>query len=237
MQVGISNIGWQPDMVSKNTEIALNLGFDYIESAYIKAPLSKSVYAIQGVFYGSGISSFFDSSCYDYLCKVVDYCLENNVKVITLGSPSMRIGNKKSMLDLLMRIDNYIDKRDCIVCVEPNARKYGGEYYYTLDEIVDDIESLYSIKTMIDSGNLYLEGLNSVVEFEKHKEYIYHVHISTPDLEPVTLYKEYANIISDIKNLGYNGNVTYEFMKSYDLNKEIENFLKKVYQNDISLFI
>ena len=237
MQVGISNIGWQPDMVSKNTEIALNLGFDYIESAYIKAPLSKSVYAIQGVFYGSGISSFFDSSCYDYLCKVVDYCLENNVKVITLGSPSMRIGNKKSMLDLLMRIDNYIDKRDCIVCVEPNARKYGGEYYYTLDEIVDDIESLYSIKTMIDSGNLYLEGLNSVVELEKHKEYIYHVHISTPDLEPVTLYKEYANIISDIKNLGYNGNVTYEFMKSYDLNKEIENFLKKVYQNDISLFI
>ena len=237
MQVGISNIGWQPDMVSKNTEIALNLGFDYIESAYIKAPLSKSVYAIQGVFYGSGISSFFDSSCYDYLCKVVDYCLENNVKVITLGSPSMRIGNKKSMLDLLMRIDNYIDKRDCIVCVEPNARKYGGEYYYTLDEIVDDIQSLYSIKTMIDSGNLYLEGLNSVVEFEKHKEYIYHVHISTPDLEPVTLYKEYANIISDIKNLGYNGNVTYEFMKSYDLNKEIENFLKKVYQNDISLFI
>ena len=237
MQVGISNIGWQPDMVSKNTEIALNLGFDYIESAYIKAPLSKSVYAIQGVFYGSGISSFFDSSCYDYLCKVVDYCLENNVKVITLGSPSMRIGSKKSMLDLLMRIDNYIDKRDCIVCVEPNARKYGGEYYYTLDEIVDDIESLYSIKTMIDSGNLYLEGLNSVVEFEKHKEYIYHVHISTPDLEPVTLYKEYANIISDIKNLGYNGNVTYEFMKSYDLNKEIENFLKKVYQNDISLFI
>ena len=213
MQVGISNIGWQPDMVSKNTEIALNLGFDYIESAYIKAPLSKSVYAIQGVFYGSGISSFFDSSCYDYLCKVVDYCLENNVKVITLGSPSMRIGNKKSMLDLLMRIDNYIDKRDCIVCVEPNARKYGGEYYYTLDEIVDDIESLYSIKTMIDSGNLYLEGLNSVVEFEKHKEYIYHVHISTPDLEPVTLYKEYANIISDIKNLGYNGNVTYEVIR------------------------
>ena len=237
MQVGISNIGWQPDMVSKNTEIALNLGFDYIESAYIKAPLSKSVYAIQGVFYGSGISSFFDSSCYDYLCKVVDYCLENNVKVITLGSSSMRIGNKKSMLDLLMRIDNYIDKRDCIVCVEPNARKYGGEYYYTLDEIVDDIESLYSIKTMIDSGNLYLEGLNSVVEFEKHKEYIYHVHISTPDLEPVSLYKESANIIFDIKNLGYNGNVTYEFMKSYDLNKEIENFLKKVYQNDISLFI
>jgi sugar phosphate isomerase/epimerase len=118
------------------------------------------------------------------------------------------------------------------VCIEPNARKYGGEYYYTLDEIVDDIKYLHSIKTMIDSGNLYLEGLDSIVEFKKHKEYIHHVHISTPDLEPVSLSKEYANIISDIKNLGYNGNVTYEVMKSYDLNKEVEKFLKEVWQED-----
>lgn len=232
MQVGISNIGWQLDVVSKNTEIALDLGFNYIESAYIKAPLSKSVYAIQGVFYGSGISSFLDPSCYDHLCKVVDYCLENNVKVITLGSPSMRVGSKDNMIELLVRIDEYINKRDCIVCIEPNARKYGGEYYYTLDEIVDDIRYLYSIKTMIDSGNLYLEGLDPIVEFKKHKEYIHHVHISTPDLEPVSSSKEYANIISDIKNLGYNGNVTYEVMKSYDLNKEVEKFLKEVWQED-----
>ena len=170
MQVGISNIGWQPDVVSKNTEIALNLGFDYIESAYIKAPLSKSVYAIQGVFYYSGISSFLDPSCYDHLCKVVDYCLKNNVKIITLGSPSMRVGSKNKMIELLVRIDEYINKRDCIICIEPNARKYGGEYYYTVDEIVDDIGYLYNIKTMIDSGNLYLEGLNPIVEFKKHKE-------------------------------------------------------------------
>ena len=235
MQVGISNIGWQLDVVSKNTEIALDLGFDYIESAYIKAPLSKSVYAIQGVFYGSGISSFLDSRCYDHLCKVVDYCLENNVKVITLGSPSMRVGSKDNIIELLVRIDEYINKRDCIICIEPNARKYGGEYYYTLDEIVNDIGYLCSIKTMIDSGNLYLEGLNSVVEFEKHKEYVHHFHISTPDLEPVSLYKEYANIIADIKNLGYNGNVTYEFMKSYDLNKEIENFLKEVWKHGMEI--
>ena len=84
---------------------------------------------------------------------------------------------------------------------------------------------------MIDSGNLYLEGLDPIVEFKKHKEYIHHVHISTPDLEPVSSSKEYANIISDIKNLGYNGNVTYEVMKSYDLNKEVENFLNEVWHN------
>jgi len=229
MQVGISNIGWQPETVKNNTEMALNLGFDYIESAYAKVPLSKSVYAVQGIFFGSGIPSFLDPRCYDHLCKVVDYCLNNNIKIITLGSPSMRVGSKKHMLELLLQIDDYINKRDCIVCVEPNARKYGGEYYYTVDEIADDIGYFYNIKTMIDSGNLYLEGLNPTAEFEKHKDYIYHVHISTPDLEPVSLYRQYANIISDIKTLGYDKNITYEFMKSYDLEKEINIFLTEVY--------
>lgn len=228
MQIGISNIGWQPEDVEANTSLALSLGFDYIESAFVKAPLSKSVYAVQGIFYGSGISSFFDSRCYDHLCKVVDYCLENNIKIITFGSPSMRIGIKKHMLELLLRIDDYIDKRDVIICVEPNARKYGGEYYYTVDEIADDIGYFYNIKTMIDTGNLYLEGLNPAAEFEKNKEVIHHFHISTTDLRPVYPCITYKNVISDIKELGYNGNVTYEFMKSYDLEQEMKIFLEEI---------
>ena len=236
MQVGISNIGWQPEDVKEKTKLSLDLGFDYIESGYAKTSLSKSVYAIQGIFYGSGISSFMDPRCYDYLCKVVDYCINNKIKIITLGSPSMRNGNKKYILDLLLNIDEYINKRDCIVCIEPNARKYGGEYYYSLDEITSDISYFYNIKTMIDSGNLYSEGFNPAEEFEKYKEYICHVHISTPNLEPITLYKQYANIISDIKTLGYNRNVTYEFMKSYDLEKEIKIFLEEVWKNGMEAF-
>lgn len=228
MQIGISNIGWQPENVEANTDIALSLGFDYIESAFAKASLSKSVYAVQGIFYGSGISSFFDPRCYDHLCKVVDYCLENNIKIITFGSPSMRIGSKKHMLDLLLRIDDYINKRDLIVCVEPNARKYGGEYYYTVDEIADDIGYFYNIKTMIDTGNLYLEGLNPAAEFEKHKDVVYHIHISTPTLGPVYPCRTYANIISDIKTLGYDGSITYEYMKSYDIENEMKIFLQDI---------
>jgi hypothetical protein len=49
--------------------------------------------------------------------------------------------------------------------------------------------------------------------------------------ENITTNKSF-NIISDIKKLGYNGNVTYEVMKSYDLNKEVEKFLKEVWQED-----
>lgn len=231
MRVGISNMAWSLQDVKANSYLALDLGFDYIESAYTKTSMCKSIYAIQGVFYQSGISSFEDPRCEDHMKSVVDYCIQNNISIITLGSSSMRVGSKNKLIDILTKVDEYIDNRNCIVCLEPNARRYGGEYYYSLDEIVSDINCFNNIKTMVDTGNLYLEGYNSSEEYEKYKNFICHVHISTPNLDPVRLYGPYANFISDIKNLGYNGNVTYEYLNSYDVQEEIKIFLTEVWKN------
>jgi sugar phosphate isomerase/epimerase len=225
MQIGISNIGWNPEDVTKNTELALSLGFDYIESAYIKTPLSRSVYAIQGVFYGSGIKSFDDPQCYQYCCDLIDFCLSNEIKIITLGSPSMRTGNKKFLLDLVSKLDEYINKRNCVICIEPNASKYGGEYYYSLDEIVPDISDLNNIKTMIDTGNLYAESIDPVQELEKYFDFIYHCHFSTTDLNPIADYDLYKDIFNKIKTFGYNKSITYEYMNSYSIKSEMNNFL------------
>lgn len=225
MQIGISNIGWNTEDITKNTEIALDLGFDYIESVYIKAHLARSVYAVQSIFYGSNIKSFDSSECYQYCCDLIDFCLSNKIKIITLGSPSMRIGNKKFLLNLLSRLNEYIDKRDCFICIEPNSTKYGGEYYYSLDEIVSDILELNNIKTMIDVGNLYAESIDPILEFEKYSDFIYHCHFSTKDLDPITDYDLYKDIFNKIKSLGYNKNITYEYMNSYNIKSEINNFL------------
>lgn len=228
MQLGISNISWLSENIKKNTMTALDSGFNYIESAYIKVPMSKSVYAIQGVFYKSGIESFEDPKCEKYFRKVIDSCLKNNIKVITFGSPSMRVGNKEKMLNLLANIDTYIDKRDCIVCVEPNSKIYNGKYYYSLDEIVSDIHSFNNVKTMIDSGNLYLEGYDSITEYQKYKEFICHVHLSTSNLDPIRIYRPYIDLVSSIKELGYDGGITYEYLHSYNVEQEIKIFLEKM---------
>jgi sugar phosphate isomerase/epimerase len=228
MQIGISNIGWDIEDVRKNTDLALALGFDYIESAYIKAPLSQAVYAIQGVFYQSGITLFSDSRCYDYLCGVVDYCLENEVKIVTLGSPAMRTGSKNDMLELLKSIDSYINKRDCIICIEPNARKYGGEYYYSLDEIVYDIKDLNNIKTMIDTGNLEAEGFDPIEEFKKYSDFIYHCHVSTTTLGPLAPGQTNIKNVEEIKRIGYNKNITYEYTNSNNIEEEMKYFLNLI---------
>jgi sugar phosphate isomerase/epimerase len=228
MQIGMSNIGWDIEDVRKNTDLALSLGFDYIESVYIKAPLSRAVYALQGIFYQSDILSFSNHKCYDYFCNIVDYCLANEINIITLGSPAMRTGNKNHMLDLLHRLDSYIDKRDCIICVEPNARKYGGEYYYALNEIVNDIQSLNNIKTMIDTGNLEAEGFDPIEEFKKYSDFIYHCHVSTTSLGPI--FPGQANIknIEEMKKMGYDKNITYEYTNSNNIEKEMKDFLNLI---------
>jgi sugar phosphate isomerase/epimerase len=228
MQIGISNIGWDIEDVRKNTDLALSLGFDYIESAYIKATLSQAIYAIQGVFYQSGITSFSDSKCYDYLCGVVDYCLKNEVKIVTLGSPAMRTGSKNDMLELLKSIDSYINKRDCTICIEPNARKYGGEYYYSLDEIVYDIKDLNNIKTMIDTGNLEAEGFDPIEEFRKYSDFIYHCHVSTTTLGPLLSGQTSIKNVEEMKKIGYNKNITYEYTNSNNIEEEMKYFLKLI---------
>jgi hypothetical protein len=225
MQLGISNIGWDFLDVEDNVKLSLENGFDYIESVYAKTYLSRSVYAIQGIFYKSGINSFEDPLAYSYCYSLIDYCLKNNIKIITFGSPSMRLGDKKYLLNLLSSMDKYIGKNNCIICVEPNARIYGGEYYYSLDEIVADIQNFKNIKTMIDTGNLSAECIDPISEFTKYHEFIHHIHISSPDLQPIVDYKSYKNFILNIKNSEYNKNITYEYMNSRNINKEITEFI------------
>jgi sugar phosphate isomerase/epimerase len=122
-------------------------------------------------------------------------------------------------------MDKYIGKNNCIICVEPNARIYGGEYYYSLDEIVADIQNFKNIKTMIDTGNLSAECIDPISEFTKYHEFIHHIHISSPDLQPIVDYKSYKNFILNIKNSEYNKNITYEYMNSRNINKEITEFI------------
>lgn len=231
MQVGISNMAWSLEDVTKNSELALSLGFDYIESAYTKTSMCNSIYAIQGVFYQSGISSFEDYKCERHIYNVIDYCIDREIKIITLGSSSMRVGDKQKLLNALTNADDYIGDKDCTICIEPNARRYGGEYYYSLDEIVHDIHSFNNIKTMIDTGNLYLEAYDSSEEYDKYKNFICHIHVSTPSLDPVKLFGPYAEFISDLVTFGYNGNVTYEYLYSNDVQQEIKIFLEKVWKN------
>lgn len=232
MQVGISNIVWPQDMVRQNSILAKKVGYDYIESAYLKVPQSISVYAVQSLFFESIIKGFDDPYCYSYLRKLISLCSEKNIKIITFGSPGFRKGNKEFMLDLLARVDRHIEGKSCIVCIEPNAREYGAEYYYNLQDIINDISQFKNIKTMIDTGNLIMEKYDVLEQYEKYKDYIHHIHISEPYMAPIKDFTVYSELISLLKNNNYRDGITYECISTQsNLEYDMKIFLDEVWNN------
>lgn len=223
MKFGITNLAWE----QKNF-IPLEVGlkkFDYFETVFLKRS-SGSYYSTQSIFYGSNIKSFSDDNVLEYLNFVIDECLKCGIKIIVFGSPSLRKGNKNILLEIFDSIDNKLKENKIYLCVEPNSKYYGGEYYHSLDEIVPDIEKYSNVKTMIDTHNLILEDENIIEQYKKYSDYIRHIHISEKELQPIKDWSRYYEFVDFLKEQCYNYGITYELKPSKDILLESEKFLK-----------
>jgi sugar phosphate isomerase/epimerase len=228
MKIGISNISWSLEDNNKYAEMAVAIGYDYIESVYSKMPLDVPILAIQSIFYGSDIESFSDKRCIPYINTLIDDCKGRGVKIVTLGSPSMRVGNKANMTSFLDDLDHLLEGTGVKFCVEPNARYYGAEYYNTLESIVEDIYRYKNISSMIDVGNSIMEGQDCFKEYEKYGEHVSHIHFATPGLSEITHFRFYRQFYRELVSSGYGGNISYEFAKARDIETAIRDFYREV---------
>lgn len=223
MKFGITNLSWN---LRDDNIIKLNLvNYDYIETVFSK--INLGYYSVQSIFYGSGVHTFEDySSTFNRLNYVIDECEKYQIKIIVLGSPSLRKGNKSNFLKVLSELDYKLKEYGICLCIEPNSRYYGSEYYCTLTEIVDDIKYFSNIKTMIDTHNLILENVNIFDTFSQYKKYIKHIHFSEKDLVPISDYSFYYNFVDFLKNEQYNGGITYELKETESIVRESKKFIK-----------
>jgi hypothetical protein len=125
-------------------------------------------------------------------------------------------------------VDNILIGTDIKVLIEPNTSSYGGEFFHTVSDIVNFIESnnLKNVRTMIDTHNSLLENLDPNVELVNYFNYIEHIHISEPKLVVIKEDEFHINFSKTIKNSEYNKTITYEVMKSIDLIPSIKTFSK-----------
>lgn len=220
MKFGISNLSWERGTVGRN------LGeFDYLETVFSRRG-EGVYYSTQSIFHDSNISSLQDPNTLKYLEYVVDECLKLGIERIVLGSPSLRKGKKKNMTDILDFLDVKLQGSKTILCVEPNSKYYGGEYYFSLDEIVPDIKKYTNIKTMIDTHNLVLEGENVFEQYEKYSDYIKHIHLSEKDLNKINDWIFSKKIVKFLREKKYKYGITYELKMTVDLDLEIKKFLE-----------
>lgn len=229
MKIGVSNMSWGEKDNARIASLINKVGFDYVESVYSKIDNCLNIKAIQSIFYNSGINDLNSpKSCAEHVKKIIKTCKENNISVITFGSPSMRRGSKKNIDTFLKIVDEYLDESNIKFCVEPNAKFYGAEYYNTLEEIVSDIQKYQNITSMIDVGNSLLEGKNPIDEYQTYQNYVSHIHFAAPGLDEIKDYKVYKEFYIKLKELSYNGMITYEFAKADKIEAAIENFYKEI---------
>ncbi len=89
---------------------------------------------------------------------------------------------------------------NCVLCIEPNSKYYGGEYFFTIKEIVNFItlNNFCNIKTMVDTHNLLLENQNIEESIYNFKDHIKHIHISEINLSEINFNYELINLIKVI---------------------------------------
>jgi len=223
MKFGITNLAWEQNNHFVVSDKLNN--FDYFETVFSRRN-SGIYYSTQSIFYGSNIKSFDDDNILEYLNFVIDECSKCGIKIIVFGSPSLRKGNKNILLNIFDYIDDRLKDNKIYLCVEPNSKYYGGQYYYSLDEIVSDIEKYSNVKTMIDTHNLILEGENIIKQYKKYSDYIKHIHISEKDLKPIKDWNKYYEFVDFLKEECYNYGITYELKPPENIIEESKKFLK-----------
>lgn len=249
MKLALSNFAWDSVDNESMFEYLQSIGITRIEGVLtkisnwddltteklidFKSLMDKyelSMESIQSIFFGVNCSDLTDEkSVIKHFIKLIECCKILNVKVMVLGSPSLRKNvdewdNKLS--SILTQVDKLLIGTNIELSIEPNMRGYNGDYFFTLSEIVDFIErnGFKSIKTMIDTHNVKLEDLDPINEFKTYINYINHIHISEPGLKPLTDFDFHEDFSQLLNTQNYGGVITYEVMKCENLMESVRKF-------------
>lgn len=183
----------------------------------------------QSLLFGVDIISFSDQAFVKQMIKVIETSKKIGVHTLVLGSPSQRKKTedyREKISKNFQYIDRVLIENDVMLCVEPNTKIYGGEYFFDVHEIVSwIIENKFSnIKTMIDTHNSLLEERNYLDEFIDFKDFIYHIHISEPNLGNFSKSELHQSFAHLLKVERYNHMVTYEVKSNPNLIESIQLF-------------
>lgn len=249
MKLSLSNFAWDITESKSTFEELEKIGFNSIEGVLTKIGsweelsvdrLSNykdslnshglSLLSLQSLFYDVKCDNILDEENFiNHFKKLIEYSKLLSVNTLVFGSPSLRkkIMGWESQLPLIFgKIDNLLDSTDIQLVIEPNAKIYGGEYFFTVSEIVDFITSngFKNIKTMIDTHNLILEGDDPIDTLKTYINNIGHIHISEIKLEPIKNIEFHTKFSSKLKEMKYNKIITYEVMNCEQIMDSVKEF-------------
>lgn len=249
MKLGVSNLAWD-DNISLDDLIVLfkDNNVNYIEiilSKYIdwnKIDLTKitkfvsyikdnglNILSTQSIFFNSNVNNFHDVNFKHHIKKVSDICLNFGIEFIVLGAPTMRTFEVNlGLVKQFTYIDKILANNNQILLLEPNSKKYNGNYFYTVNEIVNFINknNFTNIKTMVDTHNVLLEEEIPSKNFLTYSDLIHHIHVSEYNLGDFSESDNHNELAKVLKDNNYSNLLIYEAKPSSNLIRSIELFSK-----------
>jgi sugar phosphate isomerase/epimerase len=239
MKLAVSNFAWDFDNINHVGKILNKNNINHIELVFSKykdwSELNKTeIYNLKELLTKHNLSClssqslFFNVDCKSVVTEsekfinhfrtLISYSKILGIKILVFGSPSLRKTNDNidsNLHETFKIIDGLLNGTGIQLCIEPNASVYGGDFFYTISEIVNFIEThdFKNIFTMCDTHNSWLENKDPNKELVEFFPYIKHIHISEPKLVPIDNEYTHTRISKTLKDLEYNGVITYELNK------------------------
>lgn len=181
----------------------------------------------QSLFYGLQYTLNDIDGVIAHFSRIIEYSKILGIQILVFGSPTMRKLSAKRSLNLLFsKIESMLEGTGIQVIIEPNAKIYGGEYWFSVSEISKFIEdnNFNNIKTMVDYHNSILENFDPSNDLISYGKYIQHIHISEPNLNTIQDLTKHKKFSETIKHQKYSGIITYEVLHSEKIVSSIDDF-------------
>jgi|LakMenE18May11ns_1017448.scaffolds.fasta_scaffold9836841_2 sugar phosphate isomerase/epimerase len=186
--------------------------------------------SLQSLFYGVKCDGIKDDDIFiNHFKRLIEISKLLSSKILVFGSPGLRKkyeGWEEHLTKVFKELDLILEGTGIQISIEPNSKIYGGDYFFTVSEIVEFItkNKLNNIKTMIDTHNIILENSDPIIDFEKYYTYINHIHISENKLEIIKNFNFHINFSNHIKKLKYGKIITYEVIKCENVLNSVNKF-------------
>jgi len=232
MRLGVSAIGWEAEdhaniVLHLPDEVELLEAVPFKRHSHFSGHLQK--YSAQSLFYGMDIEAFWEEdalrSC---LHRLIAQAKQFGWRRMVLGSPGLRKGDPRYLMDGLADCHAQLEEVECTICIEPVARQFGGDYFFTVDEIVQSLAEyeLSRVQTMIDTNSVWLEGQRPEEVLMEHFPYIAHVHVSDNHIGPIAEQTKHERFADALRGMGYSGGVVREMLKATSYPAEYHYFAR-----------
>ncbi|MEW5676546.1 sugar phosphate isomerase/epimerase family protein [Flavobacterium enshiense] len=261
MQVTISNIAWTVAddlrmyelLQARNirgleiapTRIFGNQPYDDLNNvATIKEQLKDNfnlnIISLQSICFGVTASIFENEAEKDiikkHLKKAIDFAAVLDCPNLVFGSPKNRIikeGQYQEAVSFFSEIGEYAHAQNTILAIEPNPKIYGTNFINTTKEAIGFLKDCQcrGLKINYDFGTV-IENGEDMKLLTENPDFIHHVHISEPYLEPILKRSEHKQLAEILKAIDYRNYVSIEMKNglSFEQLQEKLNYIQDVFQ-------